>query len=184
MLTGEQRICYGKAFMFGSNLKWNTRKTNDFVGYCPQSDHLWDELTVCETLRFFCLLRGTNYDRTSRLANKLNLSQHFTEKVSRLSGGSKQVLSIVIALIGYPTVILIDEATTCIDVSTRRKLWMILSKLCDVGKSILLSSDDIQEYQTVCTRFKIAESDDVSVVENEPISIEIFIESNMAEYET
>lgn len=182
MLTGEQRICYGEATLFGMNLKWKTRNTHDYVGYCPQSDQLWDDLTVRETLRFFCMLRGAEYDETVDLAHNLNLRPYFNRKVSRLSDGIKQILSIVIALVGYPTVILIDGATGCIDDRTKRILWTIFDRLCSSGKSILLSADSMQEYQTLCTRFTLEEDDDLSVVECEPASVEVLIESDMDEY--
>ncbi len=184
MLTGEERICYGKAYLLEFNLKWSTRKTHDFVGYCPQIDGLWDEFSVCQTLRFFCLLRGAEFTQASDMAKSLNLGQHFSQNVSKLSGGNKQILSIVIALIGCPNVILLDTATTCIDVKTKRKLCDILNKFRDAGKSILLASDCIEEYQTLCTRFIADEGTDASVLKNEPSSIELQFESFMAEYET
>lgn len=182
MLTGEHRICYGSAFLFGSNLKWNTRRSNDFVGYCPQNDGLFDQLTVRETLKFYCLLRGIPFGQAFNMADNLNLSPYFVQKVSQLSGGNRQILSIVIALMGSPSVIFIDEATTCVDEKTKRSLWEILNKFLEAEKSILLASDSMEEYQALCTRFVT----DGTVLEcrDEPRRIEILIESMQFNYKT
>lgn len=182
MLTGEHRICYGRAFLLESSLKWNTSATHDFVGYCPEIDGLLDDLTVHQTLNFFCLLRGIPFGQAIDMANNLNLSQPFVQRVSQLSGGNKQILSIVIALMGYPSVIFLDAATTCIDDENKRNLWAILNEFRNAGKSILLASDCMEEYQALCTRFVIAEGTPSSVLEYKPRSIEILIESNISEY--
>lgn len=182
-MTGERRICYGKAYLFGYNLKWRTRKTNDFVGYCPQVDGLLEKLTVRETLQFFCLLRGIPFVQASDMARNLNLSQYFGQRVSQLSGGSKQILSIVIAIMGCPPVVLVDDATSCIDDSTKRNLWAILNKFRSAGKSILFASDCTDDYETLCTRIIDEDGDDSSVKEYEPRWIEILIESEWAEYQ-
>lgn len=185
MLTGENRICYGKAYSFGLNLKWRTSLSNYFVGYCPQTDGLWDNLTVRETLNFFCLLRDIPFVQAVDMANNLNLSEYFVQKVSQLSGGNKQILSIVIAIMGHPPVIYIDEATTCIDDNTKRNLWTILNKFRSVGKIILLASDCMEEYQALCTRFVLeddTDSSDLPVTEHKPRCIEILVESCLSEY--
>lgn len=117
------------------------------------------------------------------MANALNLSQYFGQKVSHLSGGNKQILSVVIALIGSPSVILLDEATTCIDSKTKSKLWDILNKLRDEGKSILLASDSMEEYNALSSRLVSLDGTDPSVLmEPETQRIELLIEAEMFEY--
>lgn len=182
MLTGEQRICYGRAILCGSSVKWNTRRTNDFVGYCPQIEGLWGHSTVRQTLRFYCLLRGIPLDQAVTMANHLNLSRCMEQTVSELSGGNKQLLSIAIALMGCPSIVFVDTATTCLDEENKRNVWSILTKFRNAGKSILLASDCIEEYQTVCTGFVTAEGTSLSVLEHKPRSIEILFESNIEEY--
>lgn len=181
LLSGEHRICFGKASIKNTNLKCNTRGSYDYVGYCPQFDGLWDDLTVRETLRFFCFLRGASFKRASRMATNFGLYGHFRRKVVKLSEGHKQTLSIVIALIGSPSVIFVDVATACLDTNAKNTLWTILIERRDKGKTILLASDCMDEYRTVCTRLIVANGIDVVMEEPEPVSIELVIESFVTE---
>lgn len=143
MLTGEERISSGEIFVHGLNLKSDIQKIYKCIGYCPQFDALFDNLTGRETLEIFALIRGVPRNEIStyavRAATDLDVIQHVDKKVSELSGGNKRKLSTAISLIGNPKVIFLDEPTTGMDPATKRNLWNIIIKLRDQGKSIVLT---------------------------------------------
>lgn len=115
MLTGDESISSGEAFVQGSSLKTNMSEINKVIGYCPQFDALLDDLTGSETLEIFALLRGVRRENISviskRLANELNFQKHINKKVRELSGGNKRKLSTAIALIGNPVVIYLGKSS-------------------------------------------------------------------------
>lgn len=113
MLTGDERITSGEAFVQGDSLKKNRSKVNKVIGYCPQFDALLDELTGTETLEIFALIRGVRRSDISELskhlANELNFQKHVNKKIREFSGGNKRKLSTAISLIGNPALIYLGE---------------------------------------------------------------------------
>lgn len=149
MLTGEERISRGDVFLNGLNLKSDMRKVYKIIGYCPQFDALFDNLTGREILEIFALIRGVPRNEVGTYAvlaaTDLDFIEHVDKKVSQLSGGNKRKLSTALALVGNPKVIFLDEPTTGMDPATKRNLWNIIIKLRDQGKSIVLTSHSMEE---------------------------------------
>ncbi len=153
MLTGEELISNGQIFLHGLNLRSDIRKIYKCIGYCPQFDALFDNLTGREILEIFALIRGVQRTEiatyATQAATDLDLIEHVDKKVSQLSGGNKRKLSTAIALIGNPKVIFLDEPTTGMDPATKRNLWNIIIRLRDQGKSIVLTSHSMEECEAV-----------------------------------
>ncbi len=86
------------------------------IGYCPQVDPLIDQMTVLETMLMHARIRGIKNDLIENncmmLIDLLDLSEHSNKMCCTLSGGNKRKLSVAIALIGSPNVILLDEPTS------------------------------------------------------------------------
>lgn len=97
MLTGDDNVTAGDAFIRGVSLKTQTTKANKLIGYCPQFDALLDDLTGRETLMIFCLLRGIPRGEIeivySKLSSDLGLLRHLDKQVKMYSGGNKRKLS-------------------------------------------------------------------------------------------
>ena len=114
------------------------------MGYCPQFDPLIDQMTVKETMIMYAMLRGIKCDLINKtimsLIKLLDLSDHVEKMCYTLSGGNKRKLSVAIALVGSPTVILLDEPTSGMDPKTRRILWNTLNKIRNKGKSLILTT--------------------------------------------
>ena len=86
------------------------------MGYCPQFDPLIDQMTVSETMFMYARIRGIKsslIDRTClSLIKLLDLYEHKDKMCYTLSGGNKRKLSVAIALVGSPILILLDEPTS------------------------------------------------------------------------
>lgn len=159
MLTGEEQVSDGQAFVQGFNLQSDIWSIYKRIGYCPQFDCLFDDLTARETLKVFALLRGIPFEKldlcVEQSATDLDFIRHIDKKVSQLSGGNKRKLSTAVALIGSPKVIFLDEPTTGMDPATKRKLWNVVNALRQQGKSIVLTSHSMDECEALCTRLVI-----------------------------
>uniref|UniRef100_A0A1I8Q220 ABC transporter domain-containing protein n=1 Tax=Stomoxys calcitrans TaxID=35570 RepID=A0A1I8Q220_STOCA len=159
MMTGDERITSGNAYVKGMNLAADVNSVYKEIGYCPQFDALLDDLTGRETMRIFCLLRGVRRDRISNISEELAKSfgfmKHFDKETKAYSGGNKRKLSTALAVIGSPSVIYLDEPTTGMDPAARRQLWNMVCRIRDSGKSIILTSHSMEECEALCTRLAI-----------------------------
>ena len=78
-----------------------------------------------------------------------------TDQPTHCSGGNKRKLSTAIALVGNPSIVLLDEPTTGMDPATRRYLWDVLTGIVQEGRSIVLTSHSMEECEALCTRLAI-----------------------------
>ncbi|MBN3526944.1 ABC transporter ATP-binding protein [Paenibacillus apiarius] len=119
------------------------------MGYMAQSDALYPELTGEENLSFFAsLFKLKKDDRTKRIAYAAELVQltpHLSKKVRAYSGGMKRRLSLAIALVHDPQVLVLDEPTVGIDPELRLSIWEELYRLKQEGKTILVTTHVMDE---------------------------------------
>ncbi|XP_058835899.1 phospholipid-transporting ATPase ABCA3-like [Topomyia yanbarensis] len=159
MLTGDERISSGDAWVKGNDLKNSMNRVHKYIGYCPQFDAVLDDLTGRETLRMFALIRGIpDQDITfssEKLARDLNFLQYIDKKIKEYSGGNKRKLSTALALLGNPDVVYLDEPTTGMDPGAKRHLWNVILNVKKTGKSIILTSHSMEECEALCTRLAI-----------------------------
>jgi len=119
------------------------------IGYMAQSDALYEALSGQENLEFFGQLKGlSKRDLTaeiSHVAQVVDLTEHLNKTVSGYSGGMKRRLSLAIALLGNPQLLILDEPTVGIDPSLRKKIWKELIELRDNGVGILVTTHVMDE---------------------------------------
>lgn len=119
------------------------------IGYMAQSDALYPELTGAENIDFFASLfklkKAEKKDRIAYAAELVDLSSHLSKKVGAYSGGMKRRLSLAIALIHDPQILILDEPTVGIDPELRLSIWNELSRLKEKGKTILVTTHVMDE---------------------------------------
>uniref|UniRef100_A0A8C9EZ84 ATP binding cassette subfamily A member 3 n=1 Tax=Pavo cristatus TaxID=9049 RepID=A0A8C9EZ84_PAVCR len=159
MLTGDESITSGDAFVDGHSILANIKKVQQRIGYCPQFDALLDHMTGRETLSMYARLRGIPERYISscveNMLRGLLLEPHADKLVRTYSGGNKRKLSAGIALIGGPPVIFLDEPSTGMDPVARRLLWDAVTRTRECGKSIIFTSHSMEECEALCTRLAI-----------------------------
>ncbi|KHJ96347.1 ABC transporter, ATP-binding protein, partial [Oesophagostomum dentatum] len=177
MLTGENRIDDGDAFINGLSVKTDWIKAGRDLGYCPQFDAVIKEMTGEETLYMFARIRGipareirvklcaigSNSNKAEKLLKFAGGCYHSyswhrsicEKQIKSYSGGNKRRLSLGIALIGLPSVLLLDEPTTGVDVRARRIIWNIFTGLQSLGTSLVLTSHSMDECEALCTELAI-----------------------------
>lgn len=119
------------------------------IGYMAQADALYNDLTGQENLAFFASLYKLNKDtqkkRIAYAANLVDLTPHLSKKVQNYSGGMKRRLSLAIALIHDPQILILDEPTVGIDPELRKSIWAEISRLKTEGKTILITTHVMDE---------------------------------------
>ncbi|XP_056274461.1 ATP-binding cassette sub-family A member 2 isoform X1 [Pseudoliparis swirei] len=159
MLTGDECTTGGDAFIAGNSILKDLLRVQQSIGYCPQFDALFDDLTAREHLELYTRLRGIPWKDQGRVVQwalkKLELSKYADKPAGTYSGGNKRKLSTAIALIGYPSLIFLDEPTTGMDPKARRFLWNLILDVIKTGRSVVLTSHSMEECEALCTRLGI-----------------------------
>uniref|UniRef100_A0A671VTW9 ATP-binding cassette sub-family A member 2 n=1 Tax=Sparus aurata TaxID=8175 RepID=A0A671VTW9_SPAAU len=159
MLTGDECTTGGEAFINGNSILKDLLRVQQSIGYCPQFDALFDDLTAKEHLELYTRLRGIPWKDQERVVQwaleKLELSKYADKPAGTYSGGNKRKLSTAIALIGYPSLIFLDEPTTGMDPKARRFLWNLILDIIKTGRSVVLTSHSMEECEALCTRLGI-----------------------------
>ncbi|KAK7942834.1 ABC transporter [Apiospora aurea] len=122
------------------------------LGVCPQFDAI-DSMTVLEHLRFYANIRGIP-DVEHNVRNVLRavgLEAFSTRQAHALSGGNKRKLSLGIALMGNPSVVLLDEPSSGLDAAAKRIMWKTLASIVP-GRSILLTTHSMEEADALANR--------------------------------
>ena len=127
----------------------NPEAAKAHISYMPQRFGLYEDLTVEENIRFYAdvfgVRRADREQRSRQLLDAAGMAQFTTRLAGKLSGGMKQKLGLVCALIHRPRVILLDEPTNGVDPVSRRDFWRILYSLLEEGIAILMSTAYLDE---------------------------------------
>jgi ABC-2 type transport system ATP-binding protein len=149
MLAGVMPPDEGSAIVAGSDVVRDPEGAKHHLSYMPQRFGLYEDLTVDENIRFYADLFGVNKrerdQRAPQLLRAAGMIEFRSRLAGKLSGGMKQKLGLVCALIHRPKVILLDEPTTGVDPVSRRDFWRILYELIAEGVSILTSTAYLDE---------------------------------------
>ncbi|CAL8072882.1 unnamed protein product [Orchesella dallaii] len=158
MLTGLFPPTSGTALVNGFDIRNEIDSVRQSLGLCPQHDVLFDEMTVEEHLKFFCLLKGHDRDfvqsEVDRMLVALMLENKRHAQSQTLSGGMKRKLSVGIALVGGSKVVLLDEPTSGMDPGARRSTWDLITNE-KKNRTIVLSTHFMDEADLLGDRIAI-----------------------------
>ena len=149
MLAGVLAPEGGAAQVAGFDITRDPEGAKHHLSYMPQRFGLYEDLTVAENIRFYADLFGVRRAQRQRRSDELlaaaGLGEFRKRLAGRLSGGMKQKLGLVCALIHTPRVVLLDEPTNGVDPVSRRDFWAILYSLAGQGVAILTSTSYLDE---------------------------------------
>uniref|UniRef100_A0A8C0SND3 ABC transporter domain-containing protein n=1 Tax=Canis lupus familiaris TaxID=9615 RepID=A0A8C0SND3_CANLF len=158
ILTGLTLPTSGKVYINGYDISKDMNHVRNNLGFCPQDDILFAELTVSEHLYFYCVIKGVPPEIRPTEVNKMLTSFGLLEKhdaiAKSLSGGMKRKLSIIIALIGGSKVVILDEPTSGMDPVSRRFTWNVLQQYKH-DRTILLTTHHMDEADVLGDRIAI-----------------------------
>lgn len=126
------------------------------LGVCPQFDAM-DTMTVIEHLHFYARARGVQDPESSvnSIMNATGLARYQNRLASKLSGGNKRKLSLGIALMGNPSVLLLDEPSSGMDAAAKRVMWKTLLGVAAPGRALLITTHSMEEADKLATRVGI-----------------------------
>jgi len=149
MLAGVLAPDTGSARVAGFDVVRDPEKVKHDISYMSQRFGLYEDLTVDENIRFYAGIFGVRAaereERSARLLQAADMQRFRSRLAGKLSGGMKQKLGLVCALIHTPKVILLDEPTNGVDPVSRRDFWKILYSLLGEGVAILTSTAYLDE---------------------------------------
>jgi len=149
LLTGIMDPDAGQARVLGFDTVTESEPLKEQIGYMPQRFGLYDDLTVAENIAFYAdIYRVPRAERVARMPELLsfsNLAPFQSRMAGKLSGGMRQKLGLVCALIHTPRLLILDEPTFGVDPVSRREFWQILYELLRTGMTIFLSTAYMDE---------------------------------------
>lgn len=159
--------CLTNLYRFQGEILWkgrSIRKNTDYldrIGYLPQKFGAYQELTVEEMLRYFCVLKRIEKKEWSRESERVleavNLTEAAEKKVRHLSGGMLRRLGIAQTLLGKPEVLIFDEPTAGLDPEERLRFKMLISSLSR-ERIILISTHIVEDVDALCDRILIMDA--------------------------
>ena len=160
-LSKEILPTYGKIYIDNKEINEEFDKVRTLIGYCPQFDAIFESLTVYENLEFYGLIKGAKKDKINSiieaLMDEMNLEPFKNIPSGKLSGGNKRKLSVAIAIICNPPIILLDEPSTGMDPEARRYMWGVIHRISINSKksTIIMTTHSMEEAETLCKRIAI-----------------------------
>jgi len=149
LLQGLRRATSGTVRLFDGNPI--DSRSRQLLGSTPQETALPDSLRVGEVIDFV----GAHFEHrvpTAQLADEFGLGQLLRRQTGSLSGGQRRRLSVALAFVGNPALVLLDEPTTGLDVDARRTLWDALRAQHERGATVVLTSHYLEEIEALAER--------------------------------
>uniref|UniRef100_A0A8D0L8Z4 ABC transporter domain-containing protein n=1 Tax=Sphenodon punctatus TaxID=8508 RepID=A0A8D0L8Z4_SPHPU len=152
MITGDTTLTAGQVS--------ERENTIGFLGYCPQENPLWPNLTVKEHLEIYAAVKGLRKEDATiiinRIAKALELQKHLKKATKRLSAGITRKLCFALSVLGNPKIMLFDEPTTGMDPKGQRRVWKaIRATLKNKEQGAILTTHYMEEAEAVCDRVAI-----------------------------
>jgi len=186
MLCGLLAPDQGEIRISGVDIRKDGNRFKEKIGYLPQRFGLYGDLTVIENINFYAdiykIPKKIKEEKVERLLKVANLDPFKRRKAQDLSGGMKQKLGLICALIHTPEILMLDEPTTGIDPLSRRDFWMILYELIKEGVTILFSTSYIDEAER-CNRIAMIYQGELLATDT-PSSIKSMIKEIVLELRT
>ncbi len=159
MVSGLSKPTSGEIHVMGYDLRTNMRQVRQILGAVPQETALYEELSAWANMDFHADLFGIpRQDKKRLITEMLELVQLLDRKDSRVgtfSGGMKRRLALGRALLHNPQLIYLDEPTLGVDVQSRRAIWDYIRQLRDRCKTVLITTNYLEEAEALCDRIAI-----------------------------
>lgn len=151
-VVGVQIVTSGTVTVLG--LPAGDRALRSRVGYVTQAPSVYADLTIAENLTFFARVLGVATQEVDRCIDVVDLTRHRDKVVDQLSGGERSRVSLAVALLGEPELLVLDEPTVGLDPVLRRDLWALFHELAGKGTTVFVSSHVMDEAER-CDRLML-----------------------------
>jgi ABC-type multidrug transport system ATPase subunit len=159
VLTGDLIPTKGTAQLAGLDILRDQLECRRMIGYCPQFDALLDLLTVREHLELFARIKSVPEKEIEGVVRtkleEMDLTDFENKLAGSLSGGNKRKLSVAIALISEPPLVMLDEPSTGVDPVARRFMWDVIARYLGSSKTVILVTHSMEEVEALCNNVGI-----------------------------
>lgn len=142
-IIGRQKITTGSITIYGQAA--GSSSLRQHIGYMPQETAAYHDLTVRQNLRYFATMKGLGKGAVETVIKEVELTKQAGQLVSTLSGGQQSRVSLAIALLGKPKLLVLDEPTVGLDPLLREQLWRLFRNLAGDGATLIVSSHVMDE---------------------------------------
>ncbi|CAI9593699.1 unnamed protein product, partial [Staurois parvus] len=159
ILAGEMKPSAGQVVL-GSAGDPHRTEDSAALGYCPQHNPLWPNITVKEHLEIYAAVKGMNKEDTDRaikrVSEALEMKEHLSKPARKLSAGVSRKVCFAISMLGNPTIVLLDEPSTGLDPKGQQRLWRaIRAAFKNRERGAILTTHYMEEAEAVCDRVAI-----------------------------
>uniref|UniRef100_A0A8C3PRT1 Cholesterol transporter ABCA5 n=1 Tax=Calidris pygmaea TaxID=425635 RepID=A0A8C3PRT1_9CHAR len=161
MLVGEIEPTSGQVLMGDGSLGPSGDDDSvKFVGYCPQTNPLWPDITLQEHFEIYGAIKGMSQtdvkEVVKRIASALDLKDHLQKTTKKLGVGLKRKLCFALSMLGNPRVTLLDEPSTGMDPKAKQHMWRaIRAAFKNRERAAILTTHYMEEADAVCDRVAI-----------------------------
>ncbi len=158
MITRDVTPTQGDILVYGMELGSNFSQIRRLIGYAPQYESSYMSLTVRENLEFYGKIKGIPTEKREALVRKMitdmDIDKYENVEAGQLSGGNKRKLTVAIALLGNPSVVLLDEPSTGVDPQARRFMWHVIQKISTKSRNtaVVITTHLMEEAEYLCTK--------------------------------
>ncbi len=159
-IEGLRTKYIGTIDVLGINPKHNRTELYKKIGVQLQETTYQDKIKVSEIGKLFQSFYRTpaNFDE---LLSEFGLTEKKNSYIGKLSGGQRQKLSIILALMANPKIVFLDEITTGLDPKSRRDIWEKVKKLRDNGITVYMTTHFMEEAEYLCDRIAIVRKGEI-----------------------
>ncbi|XP_077316742.1 ABC-type organic anion transporter ABCA8-like [Lithobates pipiens] len=159
ILAGEIKPSAGQVLLGNAGDPHRTKDSAE-LGYCPQHNSLWPNLTVKEHLEIYAAVKGMNKEDSDhaikRVSEALEMKDHLNKPARKLSAGVSRKVCFAISMLGNPTIVLLDEPSTGLDPKGQQRLWRaIRAAFKNRERGAILTTHYMEEAEAVCDRVAI-----------------------------
>lgn len=122
-----------------------SRELRSQIGYASQAASVYDDLTVVENLRYFAAMLRVPESDVERVVSAVDLKEFADRLTGHMSGGQRSRVSLAVAMLGTPKLLILDEPTVGLDPVLREDLWALFHRLAGDGTTLLVSSHVMDE---------------------------------------
>lgn len=153
IITGIMRTTSGTIKLFGNDTHIEHKK----LGVLPDYSTFYNDMSGMQHIKYFAKINGVNPSKNliNEYALKLGIEKDLNKKVKTYSFGMKKKLGVIQAVIHDPDLIFLDEPTSGVDIESALKIHSLLNELKAKGKTILVTSHNLDEIEKICDRIAI-----------------------------
>lgn len=158
MIMGNNTITQGNIYSRGYSIRTHLRNYGQNIGFLINQKAFRADMTARDMLKITCLIRGIQKGDieyvTTQLAGSFGFTKDLDKKTVHFSPGNQRKLNLAMAVIAS-TLICLDEPTSDIDICARQEIWVVLTQLRHLGKSVLITSSSSSECVELCSTMAI-----------------------------